>query len=204
MKNGLLKKFLKTKSIYYHTKFKIYRKKLNHLIKLAKRNYYNKFFSGHVNNGKWIWYGIKQIVQVKTHVNQHVNKIVIDNREIVDKKSIANVLNEFFANIDSNLASSIPSVTHTAREFMSSPICDSLFLSPVTANEIELEIAKRNASYKAVGPSSIPIVIVKILKCELSGPSETIFNTSFLSGIVPEKIKMARVYQLLRKVLRQA
>ena len=47
---------------------------------------------------------------------------------------------------------------------MSSPICDSLFLSPVTANEIELEIAKLNSSYKAVGPSSIPIVIVKILK----------------------------------------
>ena len=206
MKNGLFKKFLKTKSIYYHTKFKIYRNKLNHLIKLAKRNYYyNKFFSGHVNNGKQIWYGIKQIVQFKTHINQHVNKIVIDNREIVDKESIANVLNEFFANIGSNLASSIPSVTHTAREFMSSPICDiaSLFLSPVTGNGIELEIAKLNASYEAVGPSSIPNVILKILKCELSGPLGTIFNTSFLTGIVPEKFKMPRVYQLLRKVLRQ-
>ena len=86
---------------------------------------------------------------------------------------------------------------------MSSPTGDSLFLSPVTANEIELEIAKLNASYKAVAPSSIPIVI-KILKCELSGPLETIFNTSFLTGIVPEKFKMARVYQFLRKVLRQA
>ena len=45
---------------------------------------------------------------------------------------------------------------------MSSPICDSLFLSPVTANETELEIAKLNSSYKAVGPSSIPVVILKI------------------------------------------
>ena len=44
IKNGLFKKFLKTKSIYYHTKFKIYRNKLNHLIKLAKKNYYNNFF----------------------------------------------------------------------------------------------------------------------------------------------------------------
>ena len=112
MKDGLFKKFLKTKSIYYHTKFKIYGNKLNHLIKLAKRDCYNKFFSGHVNNGKQIWYGIKQIVPVKTHVNQHVNKIVIGNREIVDQESIANVLNEFFANIGSILASSIPIVTH--------------------------------------------------------------------------------------------
>ena len=129
---------------------------------------------------------------------------MIDNREIVDQESMANVFNEFFANIGSNLASSIPSVTHTAGEFMPSPICDSLFLSPVTANEIELEIAKLNAS-KAVGPSSIPIVILKILKCEVSGPLETIFNTSFLTGIVPEKFKMARVIPIFkRKVLRQA
>ena len=51
IKNGLFKKFLKTKSIYYHTKFKIYRNKLNHLIKLAKKNYYNKFFTVHEHNG---------------------------------------------------------------------------------------------------------------------------------------------------------
>ena len=52
IKNGLFKKFLKTKSIYYHAKFKIYSNKLNHLIKLAKRNYYNNFFAVHVKDGK--------------------------------------------------------------------------------------------------------------------------------------------------------
>ena len=43
---------------------------------------------------------------------------------------------------------------------MPPPICDSLFLCPVTANEIKVKIAKPNASI-AVGPSSIPIVILK-------------------------------------------
>ena len=81
---------------------------------------------------------------------------------------------------------------------MSPPICDSLFLAPVTANEIEVEIAKLNAS-KAVGPFSIPIDILKILKGELSGPLQTIFNTSFLTGIVPEKFKMARVIPIFKK-----
>ena len=32
IKIGLFKKFLKTKSTYYHAKFKFYRNKLNHLI----------------------------------------------------------------------------------------------------------------------------------------------------------------------------
>ena len=70
IKNGLFKKFLKTKSIYYHTKFKIYRNKLNHLIKLAKKNYYNNFFSVHENNGKRIWYGINKLLRLKpTSIN---------------------------------------------------------------------------------------------------------------------------------------
>ena len=77
-------------------------------------------------------------------MNQSVNKIVPDNCEIFDPKSIANAFNDYFANIGGNLASSIPtcSTSQTAREFMSSPICDSLFLSPVTKNEIEVDIAQ--------------------------------------------------------------
>ena len=93
-------------------------------------------------------------------MNQKVNKIVIDNREIVDPKPLANAL-KIFSNIGTNLACSIRSSSQSAREFMSSPILDSLFLSPVTENEIEEEIAKLNVS-KAVGPSSIPIFILKI------------------------------------------
>jgi hypothetical protein len=42
IKNNLYKKYVKTKSLYYHTKFKIYRNKLNHLIKISKTEYYNK------------------------------------------------------------------------------------------------------------------------------------------------------------------
>ncbi|CAH3164659.1 unnamed protein product, partial [Porites evermanni] len=87
-------KFLKTKSTYYHAKFKFYRNKLNHLIKLSKRSYDNNFSS--------------------IHVNQSISKIVWKNCEITDPKAIANAFNNYFANIGGNLASSIPSATKTA------------------------------------------------------------------------------------------
>ena len=77
-------------------------------------------------------------------------------------------------------------------------ICDSLFLCPVTADEIQLEIAQLQTG-KAVGPSSIPISILKILKSELAGPLQVIFNTSFLTGIVPDKFKLARVIPVFKK-----
>ena len=136
IKNGLFRKFLKTKITYYHARFKFYRNKLSHLIKLSKRSYYNNFFSVHVKNGKRICQGIKQIVQINPQVNQSISKIVLENCEITDPKAIANAFNNYFANIGGNLASSIPSASKTANEFMPPPICDSLFLWPVTADEI--------------------------------------------------------------------
>ena len=55
IKNKLYKKFLKINSTYYQTKFKVYRNKLNHLIKISKGNNYNDYFSIHLNDGKRIW-----------------------------------------------------------------------------------------------------------------------------------------------------
>ena len=44
IKNNYYRKYLKTKSTYYHAKFKLYRNKLNHLLKISKKQYYNKYF----------------------------------------------------------------------------------------------------------------------------------------------------------------
>ena len=84
----------------------------------------------------------------------------MENCEITDPKAIATAFNNYFANIGGNLESSIPSASKTASEFMPPPICDTLLLCPVFADEIQLEIAKLQTG-KAVGPSSIPISIKK-------------------------------------------
>ena len=113
-------------------------------------------------------------------------------------QSKADAFDNYFANIGGNLASSIPGASKTANEFMPPPMCDSLFLCPVTAGKIQFEIAKLQTG-KAVGPSSIPISILKILKSELASPLQVIFNTSFLNGIVPDKFKLARVIPVFKK-----
>ena len=55
IKNKLYKRFIKTQSAYYHTKFKLYRNKLNHLIKISKVNYYRRYFSSNTTHIKNIW-----------------------------------------------------------------------------------------------------------------------------------------------------
>ena len=53
-----------------------------------------------------------------SQVNQPISKIVWENCEITDPKALANTFNNYFANIGGNLASSIPSATKTASEFV--------------------------------------------------------------------------------------
>ena len=87
--NNYYKKYLKTKSIYYHTKFKLYSNKLNNLLKISKKQYYNKYFFQNINDGKRIWIGIKQIVKFKAQTSQRLFKIVDNNAEITEPKLFA-------------------------------------------------------------------------------------------------------------------
>lgn len=93
---------------------------------------------------------------------------------------------------------SIPSVVNSAYEWMSPPLRNGFFLSPVTSEEIETEKSNLRIG-KAVGPSSMPVSILKILKGALSGPLQIIFNASLLTGIVPERFKLARVRPVFKK-----
>jgi hypothetical protein len=52
-KKNLHKKYLRTKSSYYYTRFNFYRNKVNHLVR--KRQYYKNYFAKNINNSKSIW-----------------------------------------------------------------------------------------------------------------------------------------------------
>ena len=77
-------------------KFKYYRNKLNHLIKIRKKQYYNNYFSTINNDNKKLWSGIKQIMGNNNRNKMAPSKLIIDDQEIIDKRSIANAFNRFF------------------------------------------------------------------------------------------------------------
>ena len=111
---------------------------------------------------------------------------------------IAEMFNNLFANIDKGLACSIPNVGMSPLEYLKTPLCNSFFISPTTAEEIEAEITKLKFS-KATGPFSIPVTILKILKTVISKPLEVLFNASFETGMVPDNFKLANVIPVFKK-----
>ena len=74
IKNNLYKKYIKSKSTHYHIRFKLYRNKINHLLKMSKKRYHNRYFLDNITDGKKIWKGIKQIVHFKPNTNKKTCK----------------------------------------------------------------------------------------------------------------------------------
>ena len=136
-----------------------------------------------------IWKGIKRIISVKSKVLGRSTVINQNDSEISDPKKIADAFNRYFANVGKKIENNIPRVNKSPHEYITSSPCGSLFRYPTSSLEIEDEIAKLNCS-NATGPFSVPVKIFKVIKKVVSGPLETIFNASRLTGIVSRKFKV--------------
>ena len=138
----------------------------------------------------WKW--IKQLNSIKSRKTQCPNNIVVNNRNITDSREIADVFNEYFASIGPKLAQSISRVNKSYTEYLTYPQCASFFIDPTTTKEIEEEITGLNINI-ACRPYSVPFQLLKIIKALVSYPLSHLFNLSFLFGVVPDKLKVARV-----------
>ena len=146
------------------------------------------------------WKGIRQIINLNPKSFHAPIKIIKHNIELVDGKSIADAFNDFFANIGSKLANSISPASKSPLSSLPPQKPNSFYLLPVTSNEIEQVISILDIR-KACGPFSIPTKLLKLLKCFLSKPLETIFNVSFTTGMVPDDFKIAKGIPIYKKGL---
>ena len=90
------------------------------------------------------------------------------------------------------LDNQIPRGHSNPMDYLHSPVKDSFFLFPTPSREIEFEISNLRIG-KTAGPFSVPIDILKIVKCVVSKPLEMLFNVLFSTGIVPYDLKLANV-----------
>ena len=74
----------------------------------------------------------------------------------------------------------------------------SLFVSPVTPEEIEIIIGSLKNG-KSSGPYSIPTKLLKILSSDIAIALSAIVNESFAKGVLPDRLKVAKVIALHKK-----
>jgi hypothetical protein len=113
---------------------------------------------------------MRQIVNIKQKSTKKCITMVNNNQEKSDPKLVADAFNKYFADIGKNLTKSIPNVPNSPFDYLgTSSVTSSFVLFPTTQYEIENEISSLKTG-KAMGPYSIPIDIMQLLKSVISKP----------------------------------
>ena len=148
---------------------------------------------------KKLWSGIRSIVNIsdnKTGVN--ISHLLQDGNAIDGPQKMANIFNKFFVNISKKITSAIPRTRKSPLDYLKQSNDKTFFLSSVAPEEVECLINSLQDG-KAAGPCSVPVKLLKIISNQISVPFCMIINDSFLSGIFPNKLKIAKVIALYKK-----
>lgn len=172
--------------------FKRYRNMIVSLCRQSKTNHYTNYFNLFSNNMHKIWEGVRSIISTKPSKSNIPTSIRVDGKLETNQIDIANSFNDFFTSIANSIRNKIPPTSKRYSDYLKNPNPDSIFLSPVTQEEI-IGIIGNISPGKSSGPNSIPIKILRLLENDISKPISILINLSFESGIFPRSLKTSRV-----------
>ena len=167
-------------------------------MKKTEKEYYQHCLTKCTNNLKKTWCIIKDVLN-KNKSTKLNDTFKYNNHTTTDKSSIANKFNEYFVNIGSTLAASIPQGGPDYRTYLPPANDDSIFIEPTNSDEIGRIISKLNNS--APGHDEVKLNDIKPVLNSLIQPLFYVTNLSCLSllqGIFPDELKKANIIPLYK------
>ena len=123
---------------------------------------------------------------------------MINGAQIQDPLVIAEEFNNYFVNIGPNLAQNIPDADLDFKHFLKMRNPQSMFLDPILEHEI-LDIVNNLKINKSPGYDCITNFLLKHIIGDIVSPLTHILNLSIRNGIVPDKMKIAKVIPIFKK-----
>ena len=195
-KNKLYKQYLSNPSSQKEEKYKTYKNKLNHSLRIAKRLYYDKRLNESKFNMRATWRLLNEVLNNKKLRPKPNSVFKVGDQEISDPMEIANRFCQYFSNIGPNLAKRIQSAT-SHKDFLSGDFSHSMFLDLATQEEI-IDTTCKFPAGKSAGYDNIPMAIIKRSINSISSPLTHIVNLSIIHSIVPNELKIARVVPIFK------
>jgi hypothetical protein len=87
--------------------YKTFKNKLNHLLRIAKRMYYEKQLERVKTNTKNTWKILNEVINRKKAIKRSPTDFIVNNRNISNPVEIADHFCEYFTNIGPNLTNNI-------------------------------------------------------------------------------------------------
>ena len=195
-KNKLYRKSVKIKSVYNEMVYKNYRNTLKHLLKAAEKKYYSELILLNKSNSKKMWSIIKNIINRNKEKYTNRRFKLSDGSITNDKKLISNKFNDFFINVGPTLANRIERQNKNPEQFMKAKVTYSLYLEPVTEQEIHQLVSSLKKS--SPGYDNLSASILQLGLPEICPVLTYICNLSLMEGIFPDELKLANVIPLYK------
>ena len=117
-KNRLYKKFTRSPSLSNERKYKTYKNKLNHLIRIAKRKYYDTKFESATNDLRTTWKLLNEVTNKRKSKLPLPSSFASERKTITDPMEIADKFCKYFTNIGPNLARALRDVNSSFSSFL--------------------------------------------------------------------------------------
>ena len=183
-------------SAYNDTLYRQYKNKLTQLIKTAEKNHYANVIEKSKNNLQKMWSILKSIIN-RNKKKSIQSKFRLNNGTVItDGLQISEKFNDFFTGIGPSLAKKIPEQTVSPDQYLGDRLLNSIYLSPVTENEIYkiVQSLKNSApGHDEISPQTLKSSVNYILS-----PLTHICNLSLQQGIFPNEMKIANVLPLYK------
>ena len=191
-KNRLYKQLINSPNKQHELQYKIYKNKLTHVIRNAKRTYYENRFEVAKNDMKLTWRLVNEVIDNRKTKQSLPSPFMSEGKMITDHFEIANRFCKYFTDIGPSLASRIPSTNFSFRSFLTDDENCPIILNETNTHDLE-EICHDFQAGKAPGYDNIPMYLIKNSFDLISEPLAQLINLSLTTGVFPDKLKVAKV-----------
>jgi Reverse transcriptase (RNA-dependent DNA polymerase) len=195
-------------NIKYKQEYKMYRNKLNNLIKKVKNNYYKDKITQAEGDTKKVWDIINEVTN-KIKPKNEIRNIQINNKLMNINESsnqIADSFVDFFSDIGKNMANDITKNNdltlnqgiHSQNQSQCEILPNTIYLKPATEKEI-IEYINELSEYTSSGIDKIDTKTLKLIKSHITASITHITNLTLESGIFPDILKTAIIKPIYKK-----
>ena len=188
-------KYTKFRSSYLGIQYNENKRITQRIIRTAEKEYYQTRFTESRNDIIKSWKIIRVVISNRKDATKTVT-FRINEHDITDQHKIAEKFNEFYVNIGPTLASKIPAGRYDPITYIKNGTTNSIYLRPVNEEEVSnilKDMKNSSAGWDCISPS-----IIKKTYEYFVVPLVHICNVSFLYGVFPNELKIAKVIPLFK------
>ena len=200
VKNSLYRKWLKTKSPIDEAKYKQYRNTFKNIAREAEHLYYKELFDTKTNSIKKLWENLNMVSSFKSgkqKKNNKITKLRVNNTTLTETEDICNAFNKYFNTVGQQLVDELNNRNPGSNKIDFIKYCEpsmknSMFCEPVSREEL-FKLINNLKNSKSPGFDNIGPKLIKQVMHVVIDPLVYLYNLSFETGIVPDKLKIAKV-----------